>query len=49
MQTSKHTDHQTRANAIRALTMDAVQKPIQATRVRLWVWRILPKYSGCNF
>ena len=31
------------ANAIRALSMDAVQKQIPATRVPLWAWRTSPK------
>ncbi len=36
-----------RANAIRALSMDAVQKkPTAAIPVPLWVWRISPKYFG---
>lgn len=34
------------ANAIRALSMDAVQKRIPAIRVPLWVWRISLKYCG---
>ena len=31
------------ANAIRALSMDAVQKQIPATRVPLWAWRTSPE------
>jgi len=34
------------ANAIRALSMDAVKKPILVIRVRPWVWLTLPKYCG---
>lgn len=34
------------ANAIRALSMDAVQKRIPATPAPLWVWQILPKFCG---
>ena len=33
------------ANAIRALSMDAVQKPIPAT-AHQWAWQILPKCCG---
>ena len=34
------------ANAIRALSMDAVQKPIPATTAHQWAWQILPKCCG---
>ncbi|STF47398.1 transketolase [Escherichia coli] len=34
------------ANAIRALSMDAVQKANPVTRVPLWVWLTLPKSCG---
>lgn len=34
------------ANAIRFLSMDAVQKPNPATRVPQWEWQISPKYYG---
>ena len=34
------------ANAIRALSMDAVQKQNQATLAHQWEWRILLKYYG---
>lgn len=35
------------ANAIRALSMDAVQKAkSRLTRVPLWVWLTLPKSCG---
>lgn len=34
------------ANAIRALSMDAVQKAKSVTRVPLWVWLTLPKSCG---
>ena len=36
------------ANAIRALSMDAVQKAKSGTQVLPWAWRILLKYSGAN-
>lgn len=35
-----------RANAIRALSMDAVQKPTAAIPVPRWAWRISPRYFG---
>ncbi len=34
------------ANAIRALSMDAVQKQIPATQAHLWVWQKLQKCCG---
>lgn len=34
------------ANAIRALSMDAVQKAKSATQVHQWEWRISLKYYG---
>ncbi len=34
------------ANAIRALSMDAVQKLNRDIRVPLWAWRISPKCYG---
>lgn len=34
------------ANAIRALSMDAVQKLNQAIQVRLWAWQTSPKFCG---
>lgn len=37
------------ANAIRALSMDAVQKPILVIPARRWAWLILPKCCGTIF
>lgn len=37
------------ANAIRALSMDAVQKPILVIPARRWAWPILPKCCGTIF
>lgn len=37
------------ANAIRFLSMDAVQKLIQGTREPLWVWLILQRFYGVIF
>lgn len=37
------------ANAIRALSMDAVQKPIPGTPARRWGWRISLKCYGTIF
>lgn len=37
------------ANAIRFLSMDAVQKLIPVTRVPQWVWRISQRYYGATF
>jgi hypothetical protein len=37
------------ANAIRALSMDAVQKPIPAILAHRWAWQILPKCCGTTF
>lgn len=37
------------ANAIRALSMDAVQKPIPVIPARRWAWQILPKCCGTIF
>lgn len=37
------------ANAIRALSMDAVQKPIPDIRAPQWAWLILPKCCGVTF
>ncbi len=34
------------ANAIRALSMDAVRKPSPATQAPRWGWLILPKFFG---
>jgi hypothetical protein len=34
------------ANAIRTLSMNAVQKPKPFTRVPRWVWLTLPKSCG---
>lgn len=34
------------ANAIRALSMDAVQKANPVTRAPRWVWLTLPKSCG---
>lgn len=34
------------ANAIRALSMDAVQRPIPAILARLWAWQKLLKNFG---
>lgn len=35
-----------RANAIRALSMDAVQKANSGHPVPRWAWRISPRYFG---
>lgn len=43
------TTRKTLANAIRFLSMDAVQKPNQGTLVHLWAWLILQKYYGVIF
>lgn len=37
------------ANAIRALSMDAVQKPNQDIQARQWAWPISLKYYGATF
>lgn len=37
------------ANAIRALSMDAVQKPTQAIPAHRWEWQISPKCCGTIF
>ena len=37
------------ANAIRVLSMDAVQKAKSGHPGALWVWQILPKYYGVTF
>ncbi len=37
------------ANAIRALSMDAVSKRNQDTLACPWAWPILPKYYGMIF